>query len=91
MNIVGEKCQFRWLWVGALVQRVYLHEFLFGALWADDVLSVGDEALADEWCLALGADEAIVVPVTVFEWDETGAADTWKSGYLKNIDFTYFF
>lgn len=54
----------------------YLHELLFGALWTDDVLSVGDEALADQRGLALRADEAVVVPVAVLERDEAGAANT---------------
>lgn len=54
---------------------MYLHEFLLGALGADDVLAVGDEALADQAGLALRADEAVVVPVAVLEGDETGAAD----------------
>lgn len=53
----------------------YLHELLFGALGADYVGAVGDEALANQGGLALGADEAIVVPVAVLEWDEAGAAD----------------
>lgn len=45
----------------------YLHELLFGALGADYVRAVGDEALANQGGLALGADEAIVVPVAVLE------------------------
>lgn len=56
----------------------YLHELLFGALGADYVGAVGDEALAHERGLALRADEAVVVPVTVLERDEAGAADAWK-------------
>lgn len=55
---------------------MYLHELLLGALWADDVLSVGDEAFAHEGGLALSTNEAVVVPVTVFERDEASAADT---------------
>ena len=43
------------------------HELLLGALWADDVLAVGDEALAHHAALAGGADEAVVVPVTTLE------------------------
>lgn len=58
--------------------RAYLHELLFGALGADDVLSVGDEALAHQRGLALRADEAVVVPVAVLERDEAGAADACK-------------
>lgn len=54
---------------------MYLHELLLGAFGTDDVLSVGDEAFADQRRLALGADEAVVVPVAVLERDETGAAD----------------
>lgn len=58
--------------------RSYLHELLFGALGADYVGSVGDEALADQGGLALRADEAVIVPVAVFERDEAGAANAWK-------------
>ena len=43
------------------------HELLLGALGADDVLAVGDEALAHHAALAGGADEAVVVPVTTLE------------------------
>lgn len=69
----------------------YLHELLFGALGADDVLSVGDEALAHERGLALRAYEAIVVPVTVFERDEAGAADAWNLTILFLVDLKRFF
>lgn len=55
--------------------KSYLHELLLGALGADDVGSVGDEALAHQGGLALRADEAVVVPVAVLERDEAGAAD----------------
>lgn len=54
---------------------VYLHEFLLGALGADDVLGVGDEPFANQAGLALRADEAVVVPMAVLERDEAGAAD----------------
>lgn len=64
---------------------VYLHELLFGALRADDVLAVGDEALADERGLALRADEAVVVPVAVLERDEAGAADAWKDDTIVTL------
>lgn len=61
----------RWLCreisVRSLKLRRYLHEFLFGALGADDILSVGDETFADQRGLALRADEAVVVPVAVLE------------------------
>lgn len=57
---------------------MYLHEFLLGALGANDVLAVGDEAFAYQAGLALRADEAVVVPVTVLKGDEAGAADAWK-------------
>jgi len=51
------------------------HQLLLGALWADDVLAVGDEALAHHAALAARADEAVVVPVPALERDEPGAAD----------------
>jgi len=53
-----------------------LGELLFGALWAEDIGGVGNEALTDERLFAHGADEAVVVPVPVFEGDEAGAPDT---------------
>lgn len=58
--------------------ETYLHELLLRAFGADDVLGVGDEALAHEGRLALRADEAVVVPVAVFERNEASAADAWK-------------
>ena len=51
------------------------HQLLLGALWADDVLAVRDEALAHHAALAARADEAVVVPVPALERDEPGAAD----------------
>lgn len=53
-----------------------LHKLLFGALGADDVVTIGDEASAYQASLARSAEEAIVVPMPVFEGDEFGAADT---------------
>lgn len=61
----------------------YLHEFLFGAFGADDVLGVRDEAPSDEGGLARGADEAVVVPVSVLERDEPGAANTYAKKPFK--------
>jgi hypothetical protein len=52
------------------------HELLFGTFWANDVLSVCNEAFADHATFAAAADEAIIVPVTTFEWDESGTSDT---------------
>ncbi len=51
------------------------HQLLLGAFRADDVLGVGDEALADKGSLAGGAAEAVVVPVAAFKGDKAGAAD----------------
>lgn len=56
-----------------------LHQFHLGALGADDVVAVGDEAAPDQRGFAARADEAIVVPVPVLEGDEASAADTCKS------------
>jgi len=52
------------------------HQLLLGALRADDVLPVRDEALAHHAGLAGGADEAVVVPVPALEGDEPRAADS---------------
>jgi len=65
-----------------LVKKVYLlfhgvrHQLLLGTLGADDVLPVGDEALAHHAALAAGADEAVVVPVAALEGDESGSSNT---------------
>lgn len=58
----------------SLLDRV-CHEPLLGAVRAQDVLAVRDEALADHGRLAGGAEEAVVVPVATFERDEARAAD----------------
>lgn len=49
---------------------------MLGAFRTDDVLFVGYETAANQRRFADGADEAIVVPVTVLERDETGTADS---------------
>ena len=56
------------------------HEPLLGAIRAQDVLVVRDEALADHGDLAGGAGEAVVVPVPALERDEAGAADACVGG-----------
>lgn len=53
-----------------------LHELGFGAIGTDDVLLIGDESATNQARSAVGAEEAIVVPVTVLERDELGASDT---------------
>ena len=58
----------------SLLHRVG-HELLLGAVRADDLLVVRDEALADHGNFAGRADEAVVVPVPALERDESGAAD----------------
>lgn len=74
------------------------HELLLGALGADDVVGVRDEAPADQGRLAGRADEAVVVPVTVLERDEASAADACaeeerrlsvKNTVLKTIFFFF--
>lgn len=44
-----------------------LHQLHLGALGADDVVTVGDEATSDQRSFAARADEAIIVPVPVLE------------------------
>ena len=53
--------------VRALLLHSVSHQLLLGALGADDVLPVRDEALAHHAALAAGADEAVVVPVTTLK------------------------
>ena len=52
---------------GVLLLHGVGHQLLLGALGADDVLTVRDEALAHHRALAAGADEAVVVPVAALE------------------------
>lgn len=53
-----------------------LQHFLFGAIRADDILVISNETLADQTYLTCSAEEAIVVPVTIFERNEFSAADS---------------
>lgn len=57
-------------------QSSQLHELLPSALGAENLRTVGDEALAHQRVVAHGADEAVVVPVSVFERDEAGSANS---------------
>jgi hypothetical protein len=43
-----------------------------------DVVILGYETSADKWLVASLAHKAVVVPVTIFEWDVFGAANTLK-------------
>jgi len=52
------------------------HELLFCALWADNVLSIRDEPLPNHAGLAGTTDEAVVVPVSSLEGNESSATDT---------------
>lgn len=70
----------RSLLVGAAVILVVaksraLHQLLLGALGTNDVLAVGDKASSDQRSFAARANEAIIMPVSIFERDETSAAD----------------
>lgn len=52
-----------------------LHQLLLGTLRTDDIVLVGDESAAHQAGAATRAVETIVVPVSVLEGDELGAAD----------------
>jgi len=52
---------------------------LLGALGANNIIAVGDEAASHQRRLARGAGEAVVVPVAVLERDESGAANACKN------------
>ncbi len=70
----------RWLRVsGAVVVKKAiaenLHEFLFGAFWANNIVRVRDEAATNQRSFTGSANETVVVPVTIFERDEPSAAD----------------
>jgi len=62
--------------VRALLLHSVSHQLLLGALGADDVLTVRDEALPHHAGLAGRADEAVVVPVTTLERDEPRPSDS---------------
>jgi len=62
--------------VRALLLHSVGHQLLLGALGADDVLTVRDEALPHHAGLAGRADEAVVVPVAALERDEPRASDS---------------
>lgn len=53
-----------------------LHQLLLGTLRANNVRSIRDESPADQGCRAQGTNEAIVVPVTVLEGDESCSTDS---------------
>lgn len=61
-----------------------LHQFLLGALRTDDVILIGDESTANQAGLANGTEEAIVVPVSVFERDELGATNSCD-GFVASV------
>jgi len=51
------------------------HQLLLGTLGADDIFPVRDETLAHHAALAGGADEAVIVPMTTLERNETGSTN----------------
>ena len=55
----------------------------FGAVRANDVFLVGDETLADQRLLTHGAQEALVVPVSILKGDELGTATTQSHNGLR--------
>lgn len=56
------------------------HQFGFRTIWTNDVvLLIADKAAAYERCLAKSTNEAVVVPVTIFKWDEACATDSYKT------------
>jgi hypothetical protein len=57
--------------------RARLHQLGLGAVGTDDVFAIGDETSAYQGALTRGAHETVIVPVTILERDETGAANTW--------------
>lgn len=58
-----------------LLRNTGLHQLLPRALRTEHVGSVGDETLADQGVIAHGADEAVVVPVTILERYEARSAN----------------
>jgi len=80
-----QQCNDHWTWqrkwrlVGAVVLLLLhgvRHQLLLGALRADDVLPVCDESLPNHAGLAGAADEAVVVPVSSLEGDESSSTNS---------------
>jgi len=63
------------LYCTVLLLHSISHQLLLGALRADDVLTVCDESLPHHAGLAGAADEAVVVPVSPLEGDESGSTN----------------
>lgn len=55
---------------------VALHEFRLGAVGTNDIVSVSNESATHQRILAHGADEAVIVPMPVFERNESCAANS---------------
>ena len=54
---------------------VPLEDALFGALRTQDIGTVSDETFSNQRDIAAGALEAVVVPMAVFERNESGTTD----------------
>jgi hypothetical protein len=63
------------------------HQLLLGTFRADDVISISDEPSSNQRCLASSTDETIIMPVAVFERDESGASDTCISNHFTHGDW----
>lgn len=46
---------------------ISLHKLLLGAFWANDIGFIGDESTSNQRRFAESANEAIVVPMAIFE------------------------
>lgn len=53
-----------------------LHKFLFSAFGTDNIVLVCDEAATNQTSLATCTEEAVVVPMTVFERNEFGSTNS---------------
>lgn len=53
-----------------------LHKPCFSAFRTDDVSVISDETTSNQWCFAACTNEAIVMPVPVFKWNETRSTNT---------------
>jgi len=80
-----QQCNDHWTWqrkwrldgaVVLLLLHGVRHQLLLGALRADDVLPVCDESLPNHAGLAGAADEAVVVPVSSLEGDESSSTNS---------------
>lgn len=66
------------------------HQLCFSTIWTNNLLWISDKSFANQWRITQTTNEAIIVPVTVFKWDESCATNTLKrkSQFNDHYKFT---